>query len=251
MIALRVALTRPVGRASPLQRALEAGGAIVSSFPAIAIAPPADWTALDEALDRVAEYEWIIFTSANAVASIADRWALRIGALPLPSPPQLACIGPASAAALLGRIRTADFVARQHTAEAFASTLPVTTGARVLFPAADIARGAIATVLEQRNVLVDRVAAYRTGPGAGVASLVEALRESQIDVILFASPSAVEHVADALLDQHVQMPAIVCIGLTTAASVAARGFAVSEVAAELDEAGLLAAVARAGSKLKG
>ena len=251
MITLRVALTRPVGRASPLQRALEAGGAIVSSFPAIAIAPPADWTPLDAALDRVAEYEWILFTSANAVASIADRWALRTDALPLPSPPRLACIGPASAAVLLGRIRAADFIATQHTAEAFASALPVTPGARVLFPAADIARGTIANVLEQRNVVVDRVAAYRTGPGDGIAALVEALRQSQIDVILFASPSAVEYVADALRDQHVNMPAIVCIGRTTAASVAARGFDVSEVAAELDETGLLAAVALAGGKLKG
>src|SRR6266446_3017965 len=69
----RIAVTRAHEQAGDLTRELEALGAEVVAAPTIRIAPLADLAALRAALTRVPPYDWIVFTSQNAVQVMCDR----------------------------------------------------------------------------------------------------------------------------------------------------------------------------------
>src|SRR5215472_13873459 len=69
----RVLVTRQRDQARELVIALEAAGAEAILAPMIHIAPPDDFAPLDEACAHVAEYDWIVFASANAVEAFLDR----------------------------------------------------------------------------------------------------------------------------------------------------------------------------------
>src|SRR5690349_1661383 len=71
----RIVLTRPAEQSRALIAQLEALGAEPIVCPAIAIAPPADYRALDAAIARLAEYDWLIVTSANGVHALLARLA--------------------------------------------------------------------------------------------------------------------------------------------------------------------------------
>lgn len=67
--------TRAVHQADTLDSLLHAQGAIPLHYPAIAIVPPADTTALDAALFDLAagRFEWLVLTSVNTVRMLAER----------------------------------------------------------------------------------------------------------------------------------------------------------------------------------
>ena len=65
-------VTRPAGQAGRLVDALRAEGAETIELPAIAIEPPASFDAMDGAIQR-RDYDWVVFTSANGVASFNER----------------------------------------------------------------------------------------------------------------------------------------------------------------------------------
>ena len=65
---LTILVTRPQGQAQELETLLRARGWNVLFQPVIAIGPPADdYAALDAELQRLAEFEWVVFSSANGV----------------------------------------------------------------------------------------------------------------------------------------------------------------------------------------
>ena len=69
-----IVVTRPRAQAPALADRLAAAGASVLTVPTIAIEAPESWDPLDRALDRVADYRWLVFTSANGVAMVRQRW---------------------------------------------------------------------------------------------------------------------------------------------------------------------------------
>ena len=71
----RIAITRPEGQARELIEHLRTLGAEAIATPTIAIAPLADFTALDAAIAQIATYDWVIATSANGVDALFDRMA--------------------------------------------------------------------------------------------------------------------------------------------------------------------------------
>ena len=71
-----VLVTRARKQASALSDGLRLHGAEVVEAPAIRIEPPEDWQPLDEAVDSIERYDWILFTSANAVEPFIDRLKL-------------------------------------------------------------------------------------------------------------------------------------------------------------------------------
>src|SRR2546426_11515787 len=75
----RIAVTRAREQAGELVRELEALGAEVVAAPTIRIARLTDLAALRAAVTRVPPYDWIVFTSQNAVQGVCDRlpeWGL-------------------------------------------------------------------------------------------------------------------------------------------------------------------------------
>ncbi|MEX2179508.1 MAG: hydroxymethylbilane synthase [Gemmatimonadaceae bacterium] len=210
----RVALTRPAAQSAELVALLRARGAIPVPCPTIAVQAIADTTELDSALRDAAAYAWIAFTSANAVHAVADRLAA-LGTV-LPRTVKLAAVGGSTARALLGRMRAADFVPSNATADTLAAELP--ERGTVLFPRGDLARDGLTAGLSRRGTPVRDVVVYRTIAGTGAADLAALVRSGQLDAIVFTSPSSIRFargIVDAMRDAT-DAPVVACIGATTA-----------------------------------
>ena len=116
----RVLVTRPAAQAAEARDLLEEFGAQVLVRPAIEIRPPLDWSPIDEAIARLAQYDWLVFSSANGVAHFLDRLEATGGDLRRLGSIQLAAIGPGTAEALARYRLRADLVPREYRAEALA-----------------------------------------------------------------------------------------------------------------------------------
>ena len=96
----RIVVTRARAQAHRLSALLEADGAEVIEVPAIRIVPPDDYGPVDRAIERLAEYRWVVFTSQNAVTAFVDRLGQRGHRVSLLGALRIASIGPATAQAL-------------------------------------------------------------------------------------------------------------------------------------------------------
>lgn len=207
---------------------LTAAGARVIELPAVAIADPEDGgAALADVTDRLADYRWVAFTSANAV----DRLLSRLPDVRALAGVQLAAVGEATAGALAAYRLVADLVPERSSGQALAEAFrhPDRPGDRVLFPCAAAARPTLPDGLRAKGWAVDEVVAYRTVPApAPGAETRRALEHA--DAVTFSSPSAVE----AYLGwrdpdgRAIRVPPVVaCLGPTVAAAARKRGLTVS------------------------
>ncbi len=85
---IKILVTRAGRQAQDFSEKLSALGASVIAMPLVEFAPPDSWQELDQAIDRLAQYDWIIFASSNAVRSFMERLNKTAGesALRLPLP---------------------------------------------------------------------------------------------------------------------------------------------------------------------
>src|SRR5277367_2002531 len=83
LTGLSVVVTRAEHQAPELAEPLRTLGAHVILLPMIGIAPPSDTGPLNRAMESIAQYDWILFTSVNAVRSVVphvtDRPRARVG----------------------------------------------------------------------------------------------------------------------------------------------------------------------------
>src|SRR5213596_2224843 len=89
-----ILITRAASQSADLRNRLEDLGARVIECPTIQIVPPKSWKPVDEAVRRLPTYQWLLFTSANAVAQFMDRMGDRRPTIPI------AVVGSATAAKL-------------------------------------------------------------------------------------------------------------------------------------------------------
>jgi uroporphyrinogen-III synthase len=247
----QIAITRAAEQSGGLVERLRALGAEPLVCPTIAIAPPENPGPLDAAIGRLAEFDWLVVTSANAVAALLERMAGRDLGPEALAHLRLAAVGPATAEALTARGLVARLVPSEQTAAGLLAEIGDARGRRVLLPQAHIARPTLAAGLRERGALVETVTAYRTVPGAGVATLVGLLRSGKLDALLFASPSAATYLLEGLdaagLARGPSMALIagiplVSIGPTTSAALRDAGLPVAAEARPHTAEGLVAAV---------
>lgn len=239
----RVVVTRATARAGRLVAALEAAGASVVALPVVETGDPDDGgAALAKAMGRVADFGWVVFTSAVAVeralALVDDVRAL--------AGVKLAVVGPATAEALAAWHLRADVVARPQSAEGLVSSMPDPGSGRraVLYPRAAEARPTLVAGLRHKGWEVEDVVAYRTLP-AGVSLSAAALEAaSTADVVTLASPSAVGAFVEAMRARRIP-PLVVCIGPVTAEAAREAGLTVAVEADERSTDGVVEAVLRA------
>jgi uroporphyrinogen III methyltransferase / synthase len=245
-----VVVTRAASQATALVSALVDAGATVIELPVIAFAGAADGgVALRREAARASSYDWLVFTSANAVDRFVAclRDGRDLGAA------RLAVVGEATAGALARHRLVADLVADPETAEGLVAAMPAPPSGdgrrgRVLFARAEGARHVVGPGLAAQGWDVTEVDAYRTvamataapgdSDGVGEAELDAA---SAADVITFTSPSTVTAYA-ALAGPRPPPPVVACIGPVTAEAARRAGFAVEVVAAEHSVEGLVAAL---------
>ena len=243
----RIVVTRPAAQAGPLLDLLRARGAEPLASPAITVVPPTDLAPLDGALDALGSYQWLVFSSANAVESFESRRAAR--GIPMPAALRFAAIGSATAAAAAEHGIRCEFSPSHSDSDTLAAELPVAAGARVLWPRADLARAEPIFALRARDVHVDDVVAYHTVAAVELDVIAAQLRVGEIDAITFSSSSAVRHLLEGFRRAGVidllrgpRRAAIVCIGPVTARAAREAGLEVDAEAATPDDAGLVQAL---------
>jgi uroporphyrinogen-III synthase/uroporphyrinogen III methyltransferase/synthase len=234
----RVVVTRPEEQASELAEPLRTLGAQVRVRPLVGIAPPADPSALRAALDSLVSFQWVAFTSANAVRACAAT------AAPGAQWPRVACVGAGTARAAAAAGIPVSLVPTAFSGAALARALvreQSLAGVRVLWPRASGAREAFAALLREAGAELTEVECYRTLPDPGAAAALAAeLRAGPADVVLFTSPSAIR--AWQAGAEQPPAAAVAVIGGVTGDAATRAGWQVAVRPVEQSIAGLVAAV---------
>ena len=213
---LRVAVTRARTQAPDLVRRLSDLGALAVEAPLIEIADPADnGAALGAALSKIAEFDWLVLTSANAV----ERCWQRFGANTKLGSTRVAAIGPRTAEALAARGVVVDLVPKTYVAESLLEVFPASP---------DDGSGSVLLAC-----------AYRTLRPVLDEDILQSV--AGCDVVTFASSSAVTGYLE-LAGRGRVPPVVACIGPITARSAAEAGLTVQIVAREHTAAGLVDAL---------
>ncbi len=238
----RIIVTRAREQASGLVERLHELGAATVELPVIEIAEPPDGgAALREAARRVGDYDWVAFTSANAVV----RFFAALGDVGADSRAlggrRVAAIGPGTAEALAGAGVRADIVPERFVAESLLDAFPSGPG-RVLLPRAAVARDALPAGLAERGYAVDVVEAYRTVVGRPAPEALAAVATAH--AVTFTSSSTVTNYLAVVGDAPVP-PVVACIGPITAETARAAGLTVDVVAPEHTIDGLVRALIEA------
>jgi uroporphyrinogen III methyltransferase/synthase len=245
----RVLVTRAAEQAGVLSHALAEAGAEPIELPAIEIVPRVDKKALRQALDRLdaADYDWLVFSSANGVDIFFDELRRAKKDARALGRARVCAIGPWTAIQLARHGVHADLVPERFLAEGVIEALSAQqmTAKRVLWPRARGARRALVVGLERLGATVDEVPLY----GAAVPKEVDAeamarLRAGEVDVVTFASSSAVRNLVRMLGGDRtpLEKPLIACIGPVTAATARRAGLRIDVEAPEHTIDGLIAAL---------
>jgi uroporphyrinogen III methyltransferase/synthase len=249
-----VVLLRAAGQGGALAEGLRSLGAEILEAPVIAIAPPEDPAPLRAALERLAEFDWIAFTSPNAVSALLDasRDASQNRTLP-----KLASIGPGTTSRLKEAGLEATLEATESHQEGLARALIArgVQGKKVLLPQSAIARDALASLLEAGGAKVTAVSAYRTRESSeDLAPLVKALEAGRVDAICFTSASTASNLArrlgEAVLRERLAGGRPLAVSMGPIASDALRALGVAEIleAREHTAQGMVARVREALSR---
>ena len=255
-----IIVTRAASQAADLQALLEGYGANVIVCPTIEIREPDNYERLDEALDHLYGYDWLIFTSTNGVEFFLKRLTTR--GLPISDLDEInvCAIGQRTADKLHDAHVHVDLVPSQSTAEGVFAALSEFAGGdqhlrglNVLLPRAAVGRDYLPRALEQAGARVDVVTTYQTVvPEDFDRGKLGAMLAGSGDCIAFTSPSTIKNLAK-LFDTHdlgSTLPgmAVACIGSVTAEAAAEYGLRVDIQPQQFTTADLAQAIAQHYSK---
>lgn len=223
-----VVVTRARAQSAEITAELEGMGATVIHCPTIEVAPPDNWAPLDAAIQKLADYDWLVFTSANGVEFFFQRLRDKVSNDITTLTTKICAIGPATARALEAAGRTATVVASDSRAEgALAAIIDYlggderVRGLNFLIPRARVARDYLPDALRALGAHVNAVETYQTiKPQIERDSLARLFKDNTIDAITFTSSSTVSNFSalaglddlSALLEETIAF----CIGPVTA-----------------------------------
>jgi uroporphyrinogen-III synthase len=243
----RILVTRAPEQAGELIRILKHLGAEVIHVPAVAFEVPDDARELDRALHELGRFDWVLFTSQNAVRFTAQRLK-QLGLAPAMK--QIAAVGPATAEAARQEGFHVDFVATHQTAHSLASELRDSiAGRNVFLPRSDKSDPGLAQALRETGAHVQDVIAYRTvAPRTADPAAVNRVRDGEVDLAIFSSPSAFHNLdgllAPGALQKLAEKVHYAAIGPTTAKAMREAGVRVHIEAEEPSASGLADAIVK-------
>ena len=219
----RIIVTRSRDQASVFAEMLINAGATPIELPSIDVVPPASWSELDRALDDLQTYQWIIFTSANAVRFFFQRLRERGMDIRALSANRICVVGPKTAEALAGYSLKADLVPADFKAEGVLEALGgvAVKGMKFLIPRAKQAREIIPEKLRERGAVVTVATAYENvRPATDVDRVKKLLRDGRIAAVTFTSSSTVNNFVEMVGKSEYKTlmngVAVACIGPVTA-----------------------------------
>ena len=205
----RMVVTRTREQASELVALLEENGADCLEYPTLHMEPALDYGVLDQALAAIGSYDWLLFTSINAVT-----WFFRhLNELDLDvrslGGPKIAVVGRATAKKLRDYGLKVDLIPEKFTGEGLAEALikaGVGKDDRILLPRAEKAREVLPEMLGKAGARVTVAPVYRNVPPQGRKDeLRQRLEEQSIDLVTFTSSSTVDNfltMVDAASDEE-------------------------------------------------
>jgi uroporphyrinogen-III synthase len=247
----RILITRTRQQASELAAQLEALGAEIILLPTIELAPPSSYVALDAALDGLCGFDWLLFTSANAVHAFHERAQLHQLS---PKPQRIAAIGPATAKAVESIGLNVDLIPPSYVAESLAATLiPDAPGRSFLLVRAEEARDVLPNSLAAAGAQVTIAPAYRNLAPPGAIPALQRLfanpaahPAASLEAITFTSSSTARNLVALLEAADLNLPpgiALASIGPITSATLRELGYQPTLEAAQPTVPALVEAIA--------
>lgn len=245
-----IGVTRPEEQADDAIALAYQLGAQPIVLPTIEIAPPDDWSAVDAVLARLAEFDWIVFTSVNGVNGLLGRLWETGGDVRRLGGAKLAAIGPSTASALTKFGLRADIVPAEYRAEALAEALrPHVGGQRILWARASRGRDVLPTELSNSGAAVEQAVVYQN---RDVATFPEAelrrLEQGELDWIGLSSPSIARNLSRLLTPaarrQIGARTRLASISPVTTAAAKDVGLPIAAEATEYTWPGIFAAIVR-------
>ena len=227
LFGCRLVVTRPRERQGVLSGRLRTLGAEVLEIPAIRTVPVEPNETLDRAMDDLASYTWLVFTSPGAVGQFFDRLRNRKRDIRALKNCRLAAIGSGTAAALEQRGLFADLVPEvydaAHLGEALAARLR--PGDRVLLPRAREGDPILPELLRQVDgAEITEISLYDTiYESSGIIDLAAEFVAHPRTMAVFTSASTVRGFLAAGGPENITA---LCIGPQTAAQAKAAGMTV-------------------------
>tara|TARA_Y100001968_G_scaffold61028_1_gene51824 strand:+ start:1125 stop:1925 length:801 start_codon:yes stop_codon:yes gene_type:complete len=195
LIDKRIIITRAQEQTSEARKIFSQNGAEVFDLPSLVIGPPDDWRPLDDALEKIASFDWIIFSSANGVRNVEDRLK-RIGLSlsEISKTIQIAAVGRKTASLLSDMDAKISFVPPVFVADSLVENFPQNqTGLKLLIPRVQTGgRSILSDSFKSRGAEVTEVAAYESNcPRYIPRDTIDALNSRKIDIIAFTSAKTV------------------------------------------------------------
>lgn len=230
----KVLVPRTKEQAGSMSERLRVWGAIPTEVPTIAVEPPRTPAQMERAIKGLVDgrYAWVVFTSANAVKAVWEKFnehgldARHFGGV------RIACIGDATADAVRAfGIQPELLPATEQSSQGLLDDFPPFDSVldpinRILLPRADIATETLSAGLIERGWEVDDVTAYRTVRAAPPpAEIRDAIKSGGFDVVLFTSSSTVRNLVGIAGKPHART-VIACIGPQTAQTAKELGLRV-------------------------
>lgn len=219
----RIVVTRSRNQASVFAEMLIDRGATTVEFPTIDVVPPASWDELDAAIKAIETYDWIIFTSANAVKFFMERLRGVGKDLRMLKGVNICTVGPKTAELLEQYGLRADLIPPEFKAEALVAALGGATvkGRKFLIPRAKTAREFIPDKLREQGADVTVATAYENvRPTLDVGRVKKLFEEKKISAVTFTSSSTVHNFVEILGQKGYKNPihgvTVACIGPVTA-----------------------------------
>ncbi len=251
----RVLVPRTKEQAATLSTRLRGYGAVPEEVPTISVEPPRNPLQMDKAVRGLVEgrYEWIVFTSVNAVKAVREKfeeYGLDARAF---SGLKIACVGEKTAASVATWGLRADLVPSGDQSAAglledwpeYDETLdPIN---RVFLPRADIATETLVAGLVELGWECDDVTAYRTVRAAPPpAPTRDAIKTGKFDAVVFTSSSTVRNLVGIAGKPH-PSTVIAVIGPATAKTAEEHGLRVDVMSPKPDVGVLADALADFGA----
>jgi uroporphyrinogen-III synthase len=243
-----IVITRAVEQSREMKERLELLGARVLLLPAVSFFGPEDTTYLDQVIGSLECFDWVFFTSTNAVLFFADRCRHLGRDVSGGKAPQYAAVGPATARVAAKRGFPVNYVAQEFQGGALVRELGAALkGKRVLLPRSDRATRDLPEALKNAGAEVTETVVYHTrGIGPSEPGVLEAVREARVDIISFFSPSAVESLSaefgHEIMARLSARAALAAVGPVTAAAMRKAGMHVALEASEATADSMISAI---------
>jgi uroporphyrinogen III methyltransferase / synthase len=256
----RVLVPRTKDQAGAMSDRLRVHGAVPEEVPTIAVEPPRSPAQMERAVKGLVDgrYQWVVFTSANAVRAVWEKFAeFGLDARAF-SGVKIACVGQATADAIRAFGVHPELVPAEQTEQSSEGLLDIFPPHddvldpvdRVLLPRADIATETLAEGLQQRGWEIDDVTAYRTVRAAPPPAPVrEAIKTGGFDAVCFTSSSTVRNLVGIAGKPHART-IVACIGPKTAETAVEFGLRVDVKPDVAEVPALVEALAAHAAKLR-